>query len=67
MLNRFFSVADELAQRHGCEKIKTIGGLRDGGAGLPDPIFQPRRDARSLALDLRGAMEREAFGGCALR
>ena len=38
MLNRFFSVADELAQRLGCEKIKTIGDCVMAAADLPEPL-----------------------------
>jgi len=67
MLNRFFSVADELAQRHGCEKIKTIGDCVMAAAGLPDPSFSHAETLARYALDLRGAMEREAFGGAPLR
>ena len=39
MLNRFFFVADELAQRLGCEKIKTIGDCVMAAAGFPYPIL----------------------------
>jgi class 3 adenylate cyclase len=67
MLNRFFSVADELAQRHGCEKIKTIGDCVMAAAGLPDLSFSHAETLARYALDLRGAMEREAFGGAPLR
>jgi class 3 adenylate cyclase len=35
--NRFFSVADELAQRLGFEKIKTIDDCVMAAAGLPEP------------------------------
>jgi hypothetical protein len=37
MLNRFVSLADELAQRLGCEKIKTIGDCVMAASGLPEP------------------------------
>src|SRR5690349_3586435 len=37
MLNRLFSTFDELADRHGLEKIKTIGDAYMIAGGLPEP------------------------------
>jgi adenylate cyclase len=67
MLNRFFSVADELAQRLGCEKIKTIGDCVMAAAGLPEPSSSHAETLARYALDLRETMEGEAFAGAPLK
>ena len=67
MLNRFLSVADELAQRHGCEKIKSIGDRVMAAAGLPEPSSSHAETLARYALDLREAMEGETFAGAPLQ
>jgi class 3 adenylate cyclase len=67
MLNRFFSVADELAERHGCEKIKSIGDCVMAAAGLPEPNSSHAERLARYALDLREAMEGETFADAPLK
>jgi adenylate cyclase len=59
MLNRIFSAFDELAERHGLEKIKTIGdaymvagGLNDGQVDYSDAIAD-------MALAMRDLLRRD--------
>jgi class 3 adenylate cyclase len=54
-LNELFSVFDQLAQRHGLEKIKTIGDAYMVAGGLPDP----RPDHAEAAADMALAMREE--------
>jgi len=67
MLNRFFSVADDLAHRHHCEKIKTIGDCVMAAAGVPEASANHAETLARYALDLRAAMQREIFAGKPLR
>jgi adenylate cyclase len=53
MLDELFSRFDELAERHGMEKIKTIGDCYMAAAGVPDPQKDHARRAALLALDMR--------------
>ena len=56
-LDQLFTHFDTLAERHGLEKIKTIGDCvhgRGGRARLRAPITRTR--AALLALDMRDAM-----------
>jgi class 3 adenylate cyclase len=66
MLNRFFSVADELAQRLSCEKIKTIGDCVMVAAGLPEPSSSHAETLARYALDLRDMMDGETFASAPL-
>lgn len=58
LLNDIFSTFDRLAERHGLEKIKTIGDAYMVAGGLP--VARPdHADAVALmALDMQQAMER---------
>jgi adenylate cyclase len=58
VLNRLFSSFDELADRHGLEKIKTIGDAYMVVGGLPTP--QPGHTAAiaEMALDMCDAVVR---------
>jgi class 3 adenylate cyclase len=67
MLNRFFSVADDLAQRHHCEKIKTIGDCVMAAAGVPEASADHAETLARYALDLRAAMQGQTFAGQPLR
>src|SRR5215831_2300562 len=69
MLNRVFSSFDELAGRHGLEKIKTIGDAYMVAGGLPEPHPDHLGAMASLALEMEksiGQTGRE-FGGLTLR
>lgn len=68
MLNRTFSAFDDLAERLGVEKIKTIGDCYMVAAGLP--AAQPDHAARvaDMALGMRDALDRiNREGGYSLR
>jgi len=54
-LNELFSAFDQLAQRHGLEKIKTIGDAYMVAGGLP----QPRPDHAEAIAELALAMQAE--------
>jgi guanylate cyclase len=58
MLNRLFSTFDALADRHGLEKIKTIGDAYMVAGGVPVP--RPGHDAAiaEMALDMCDAVDR---------
>jgi guanylate cyclase len=61
-LDHLFSVFDELVERHGLEKIKTIGDCYMAAAGVPDPCADHAQRAALLALDMRAAMDGAANG-----
>jgi class 3 adenylate cyclase len=54
-LNKLFSAFDRLAQRHGLEKIKTIGDAYMVAGGLP----QPRPDHAEAVAEMALAMQAE--------
>ncbi|MCG6560607.1 adenylate/guanylate cyclase domain-containing protein [Ruegeria sp. 1NDH52C] len=51
-LNRIFSTFDELAAKHGLEKIKTIGDAYMVAAGLPQPVDRPVHRIAKMAFDM---------------
>lgn len=51
-LNGLFSVFDELAQRHGLEKIKTIGDSYMVAAGAPEACDDPVHRVAEMALNM---------------
>jgi adenylate cyclase len=55
-LDRLFSRFDELADRHGLEKIKTIGDCYMVAAGVPTPRPDHARALALMALDMLDAM-----------
>jgi class 3 adenylate cyclase len=57
-LNELFSVFDRLAQRHGLEKIKTIGDAYMVAGGLPDPRPDHAQAAADMALAMREEVAR---------
>jgi class 3 adenylate cyclase len=59
-LNELFSVFDQLAQRHGLEKIKTIGDAYMVAGGLPDPRPDHAQAAAEMALAMREEVARRA-------
>ena len=56
LLNRLFSTFDRLADRHGLEKIKTIGDAYMAVAGLPVPRADHVEAIADMALDALDAM-----------
>ena len=63
ILDALFSHFDTLVERHGLEKIKTIGDAYMAAAGVPDPSPDHARRAALLALDMREAIATSAVGG----
>ena len=57
MLNRLFSAFDELVDRHGLEKIKTIGDAYMVAGGLPEPRPGHLEAMATFALDMLKAMQ----------
>jgi class 3 adenylate cyclase len=53
LLNAVFTGFDQLARRHGVEKIKTIGDAYMAVAGLPEPATDHVERIANLALDMR--------------
>jgi adenylate cyclase len=56
LLDRLFSHFDTLAERHGLEKIKTIGDSYMVAAGVPDPRDDHAEALALLALEMVEAM-----------
>jgi adenylate cyclase len=56
VLDRLFSHFDVLADRHGLEKIKTIGDCYMVAAGVPSPRPDHARALALMALDMQAAM-----------
>ncbi|MGO4683102.1 adenylate/guanylate cyclase domain-containing protein [Hyphomicrobium sp. 2TAF46] len=52
LLNRLVSAFDELAERHGVEKIKTIGDAYMVASGVPVPRQDHAQALAAMALDL---------------
>jgi len=57
-LNRIFSAFDDLAERHGLEKIKTIGDAYMVAGGFPEQRDGHANDVCAMALDMLAAIER---------
>ena len=57
-LNDIFSTFDRLAEKHGLEKIKTIGDAYMAAGGLPVPRPDHADAAALMALDMHQAMEK---------
>ncbi len=58
LLNNIFSAFDQLAERHGMEKIKTIGDAYMAVAGLPTPRSDHVEAAADMALGMLEAIAR---------
>ncbi|HEY9727031.1 MAG TPA: adenylate/guanylate cyclase domain-containing protein [Chroococcales cyanobacterium] len=56
LLNQIFSMFDQLAERHGLEKIKTIGDAYMVVAGLPEPRDDHADAIAQMALDMQQAL-----------
>ncbi len=60
MLNELFSLFDRLAEKHGLEKIKTIGDAYMVVAGIPHPIADHATAMTRMAIDMIAAIEEYA-------
>ena len=58
LLNDIFSAFDELAQKHGLEKIKTIGDAYMVAAGLPEHRADHTEAIAAFAVDMLAAIEK---------
>lgn len=58
LLNQMFSMFDQLTEKHGAEKIKTIGDAYMVAAGLPMPRSDHADAIANLALDMQQAVAR---------
>ncbi|MCA9688272.1 MAG: response regulator, partial [Myxococcales bacterium] len=58
MLNKIFSMFDLLAEKHGLEKIKTIGDEYMAAGGLPTPREDHAEAVAEMALDMLAVMDR---------
>ncbi len=56
LLNQIFSVFDKLAEKHGVEKIKTIGDAYMVAGGLPVPNDNHAEAIAQMALDMQQAI-----------
>ena len=63
ILDELFSGFDQLAQRHGLEKIKTIGDAYMVVGGLPDPRPDHAQAVAEMALAMREEAARHAGPG----
>src|SRR5215216_902045 len=63
ILDELFSGFDQLAQRHGLEKIKTIGDAYMVVGGLPDPRPDHAQAVAEMALAMREEVTRHAGPG----
>jgi guanylate cyclase len=63
ILDQLFSHFDVLVERHGLEKIKTIGDCYMAAAGVPDPSPDHARKAALLALEMRDVLATSAVAG----
>lgn len=58
LLNQIFSLFDRLADKHGLEKIKTIGDAYMVAGGLPVPRSDHAEAIANMALDMLDAIEK---------
>lgn len=61
LLNEIFSYFDMLVEKHGLEKIKTIGDCYMVAAGIPRPRPDHARALTRLALDMRAYIKGRRF------
>jgi len=66
LLNEVFSSFDALVEKHGLEKIKTIGDCYMVAAGVPQPNPDHAHILTRLALDLRDYVNQHQFQGKSL-
>jgi adenylate cyclase len=61
MLDGLFSRFDALVERHGLEKVKTVGDCYMAAAGVPNPRPDHAQMAALFALDMRDAVANSAI------
>jgi class 3 adenylate cyclase/HAMP domain-containing protein len=59
-LNAIFTRFDEIMDRHGCERIKTIGDAYLAVCGMPEPNPDHARTMVAAAVEMMGSMRRHA-------
>ncbi|MGB3239771.1 MAG: adenylate/guanylate cyclase domain-containing protein [Geitlerinemataceae cyanobacterium] len=57
LLNQIFSAFDRLSEKHGLEKIKTIGDAYMVAGGLPDPKSHSAADIAEMAIEMQQEMQ----------
>ncbi len=62
LLNEVFSAFDHLAEKHGLEKIKTIGDAYLVVGGLPEPRADSAQVMAAMALDMRTVLAQSKAG-----
>lgn len=62
LMNRIFSGFDELAMRHGLEKIKTIGDAYMVAGGLPEPLEDHLGKMANMALEMHESLRHTTAG-----
>jgi class 3 adenylate cyclase len=60
LLNDVFTGFDRLAEKHGCEKIHTVGDAYVVAAGVPVPYQDHAARVAALALDMRDLVSRDS-------
>jgi adenylate cyclase len=63
LLNEVFCYFDTLAEKHGLEKIKTIGDCYMVAAGVPQPRSDHAYILTCMALEMRDYVAQRQFGG----
>ena len=63
MLNAVFTTFDQLTEKHGLEKIKTIGDSYMVAAGIPEARPDHAEVLAELALDMIAAVRAQTFDG----
>jgi adenylate cyclase len=63
LLNQVFSGFDRLAEKHGLEKIKTIGDSYMVVGGLPTPRHDHAEAVAEMALDIKTALAGQTLAG----
>jgi adenylate cyclase len=58
LLNRLVTHFDDLAERHGVEKIKTIGDAYMAAAGVPEPVADCAARLARMALEMQTVVRR---------
>lgn len=58
LLNSIFSAFDQLVEKHGLEKIKTIGDAYMAVGGLPEPRADHARAVAMFALDMQDVLDK---------
>ena len=66
ILNRIFTAFDDLADKYGLEKIKTIGDCYMAAAGLPVPREDHAPATANLALDMLDIITHSSYGNLPL-